>query len=126
MKHKWYILIMGNNIYEVFYMNLGTRIKELRKSRDLKQDDLAEILELSRGQISNLEHNRRSLSLKQLEKLCTFFKVDMEYFGIKPDAKETISLLERAKLIFESEEVPVEEKDQLYRDLMKLYLKSKE
>lgn len=107
-------------------MNLGTRIKELRKSRDLKQDDLAEILELSRGQISNLEHNRRSLSLKQLEKLCTFFKVDMEYFGIKPDAKETISLLERAKLIFESEEVPVEEKDQLYRDLMKLYLKSKE
>ena len=48
-------------------MNLGTRIKELRKSRHLKQDDLAEVLGLSRGQISNLEHNRRSLSLKQLQ-----------------------------------------------------------
>lgn len=106
--------------------NLGVRIKELRKSRHLKQDDLAEVLELSRGQISNLEHGRRSLNLKQLEKLCSFFKVDMEYFGVSPTAEETISLLERAKLIFESEEVPTDEKDKLYQELMRIYLKSKE
>lgn len=106
--------------------NLGIRIKELRKSRHLRQDELAEVLELSRGQISNLEHGRRSLNLKQLEKLCSFFKVDMEYFGVSPTAEETISLLERAKLIFESEEVPTDEKDKLYQELMRIYLKSKE
>lgn len=105
--------------------SLGSRIKELRKSRHLKQDDLAEVLGLSRGQISNLEHNRRGLSLKQLETLCSFFKVDMEYFGVHPTAEETISLLERAKLIFESEEVSTKEKDELYLQLMQLYLKVK-
>ena len=94
-------------------MELGKRIKELRKSRNLKQDDLALVLDISRGQISNLENGRRSLSLTQLEKLCSFFKVDMSYFGIKPDTKETIQLLERAKLIFESD-LPDSEKDTLF------------
>lgn len=107
-------------------MDLGKKIKELRKSRHLKQDDLAEILGITRGQISNLEHNRRSLSLEQLQKLCNYFKIDMEYFGVSPTAEETISLLERAKLIFESENIDTDTKDKLYQDLMKIYLKSKE
>lgn len=104
---------------------LGQRIKELRKSRSLKQDDIAEVLGLSRGQISNLENGRRNLSLKQLEKLCDFFKVDMEFFGIHPTIEETIALLERAKLLFESDDVPEEKKDELYLQLMQVYLHSK-
>lgn len=104
---------------------LGKRIKELRKSRNLKQDDLASMLEISRGQISNLENGRRSLNLSQLEKLCSLFRVDMSFFGIQPDAKETIELLERAKLIFESDNVPSTEKEELYNQLMKIYLKAK-
>lgn len=105
-------------------IELGKRIKELRKSRDLKQDDISELLGISRGQISNLEHGRRSLNLRQLEKLCSFFKVDMSYFGIEPDTQETIQLLERAKLLFESD-IPEKEKDELYNQLMKVYLKAK-
>lgn len=106
-------------------MDLGTRIKELRKSRHLTQDDIADVLGITRGQISNLEHNRRSLSLEQLNKLCEYFKVDMQYFGISPTAEETVSLLERAKLLFESD-LPTEKKDELYTELMRIYLKSKE
>lgn len=105
-------------------LDLGTRIKELRKSRNLRQDDLAKILNLSRGAISNLEHNRRSLSLKQLYTLCDALKIDVEYFGIKPDTKETIQLLERAKLLFESD-LPDSEKEELYSQIMKMYLKFK-
>lgn len=101
---------------------LGERIRELRKSRNLKQDDLAEVLGLSRGQISNLEHNRRSLSLKQLQKLCKLFKVDMEYFGISVTAEESIAVLERAKLLFESEKVSKDTKNELYFALMQTYL----
>lgn len=104
---------------------LGQRIKELRKSRNLKQDDIADVLGLSRGQISNLENGRRNLSLKQLEKLCEFFKVDMEYFGIHPTVEETIALLERARLLFESDDVPENKKDELYLQLMQVYLHSK-
>lgn len=105
--------------------SLGQKIKELRKSRHLKQDDLAEVLGLSRGQISNLEHDRRSLNLKQLQTLCDYFKIDMDYFGISPTAEESISLLERAKLLFESDKVSKETKDDLYLALMQVYLNSK-
>lgn len=104
--------------------DLGSKIKELRKSRHLRQDDLARVLNLSRGAISNLEHNRRSLSLKQLQTLCEYFKIDMGYFGITPTAEETISLLERAKLLFESD-IPEDKKDELYLALMQVYLNSK-
>ena len=104
--------------------NLGKRIKELRKSRNLKQDDLARVLEISRSQISNLENGRRSLNLKQLEKLCNLFKVDMSFFGVEPNTQETIELLERAKLLFESD-IPEQDKEELYQNLMKIYLKAK-
>ena len=106
-------------------VELGKRIKELRKSRDLKQEDLAELLGISRGQISNLEHGRRGLDLAKLQKLCSYFKIPMEYFGIEPDTEEAIELLERAKLLFESEKVPENEKEKLFNDLMQLYLKFK-
>ena len=35
--------------------NLGEKVKLLRKRRNLKQEDLANLLNLSRAQISNLE-----------------------------------------------------------------------
>lgn len=104
--------------------SLGQRIKELRKSRSLTQQDLADVLCLSRSQISNLEHDRRGLSLSQLQKLCEVFKIDLDFFGISPTAEETISLLERAKLLFESD-LPTEKKDELHLLLMQIYLNSK-
>lgn len=48
----------------------------------------------------------------------------MDYFGIKPDTEQTIELLERAKLIFESD-LPDSEKEELYSQIMKMYLKFK-
>ena len=62
------------------YSELGEKIKLLRKRRNLRQDDVATILELSKCQISNLEKGRRNLSLKQLEKLCEYFQIDVSYF----------------------------------------------
>lgn len=105
--------------------NLGMKIKELRKSRGMTQQVLAEKLNLSRSQISNLEKNRRSLNLEQLNSLCDLFKVDMAFFGVSPTAEETISLVERARLLFESD-IDESTKDELYRELMHIYLKSKE
>ena len=81
------------------YSELGDKVKLLRKRRGLKQDDLAEVLELSRGQISNLESGRRNLSLKQLEKLCDYFKVDISYFLMSSTTDSCLDLIEKAKVI---------------------------
>ena len=108
------------------YSELGEKIKQLRKNRKLRQDDLAIALELSRGQISNLEKGRRNLSLKQLEKLCVYFQIDMSYFLMSKTTDSCIDLIDKAKLLFESKELTSEQKDDLFTSIMKVYLDSKE
>ena len=106
---------------------VGMKIKQLRKARSLKQDDLSEVLGgLSRPQISNIETGRRNLNLHQIKALADFFGVSIETLGLKTDEVETSDLLERAKLIFENKAVPIEEKQELYEEVMKLYLSAKE
>lgn len=106
---------------------VGRRIKELRRARSLKQDDLSEVLGgLSRPQISNIETGRRNINLHQIKALADFFGVSIETLGLKTDEVETNDLLERAKLIFENENVPLKDKQELYEEVMKLYLSSKE
>lgn len=106
---------------------VGMKIKQLRKARSLKQDDLSEVLGgLSRPQISNIETGRRNINLHQIKALADFFGVSIETLGLKTDEVETNDLLERAKLIFENENVPLKDKQELYEEVMKLYLSAKE
>ena len=108
------------------YSELGEKIKLLRKRRNLRQDDLATVLGISRGQISNLEKGRRNLSLKQLEKLCEYFQIDMSYFLMSETTDSCIELIDKAKLLFESKELTNGQKDDLFTSVMKIYLDSKE
>lgn len=105
---------------------VGNRIKQLRKARSLKQDDLMEVLNLSRPAISNIETGRRNINLHQAKRLADFFGVNLETLGLKTEEVETNDLLERARLIFENENVPLEDKQELYEEVMKLYISAKE
>ncbi len=105
---------------------IGTKLKDLRIARDLKQFEVAEALGLSRAAISNIEHGRRSLTLNTLKRFADFYKVDISYFEIDGQKDEVIDLLERTRKIFESESVPIKEKEELYLKVMKLYLNAKE
>jgi len=111
---------------------IGGRIRQLRKARGIKQDELGVILgdrttgkPLSRGQVSNLETGKRNINIHQIKILADYFNVSMETLGCKSDEIETVDLLERAKLIFENENVPMEEKQDLYDSIMKLYIAAK-
>ena len=100
---------------------IGRRVKELRLSRDLKQLELAEMLNLSRATISNVESGNRGLSLESLKKICEVFHVDISYFDI--DVKsydEAVDLTSRLKLIFENPNVEEETKEDLYKDIMNI------
>ena len=108
------------------YSELGEKVKLLRNRRGLKQDDLGEVLELSRSQISNLESGRRNLSLKQLEKLCEYFKVDMSYFLMSETTDSCLDLIEKARVLFESKQLTNTQKEELFTSIMKIYIDSKE
>lgn len=109
-------------------VEVGKRIKQLRKARSLKQDDLMEVLNLSRPAISNIETGRRNINLHQIKALADYFGVSIETLGIKTDEVEINDLLARAKVIFETDNniIPIEEKEQLFEEVMKLYLLAKE
>lgn len=112
---------------------IGKRVRQLRKARGITQDELGITLgdkttgkPLSRGQVSNLETGKRNFNIHQIKILADFFNVSIETLGFESNEIETIDLLERAKIIFENGNVPMEEKQELYESIMRLYLSAKE
>ena len=108
------------------YSDLGGKLKLLRTKRGITQDDLAQFLDLSKGQVSNLENGKRNLSLRQLEKICEFFKVHMSYFFMVETSDSCLDLIEKARILFNSNELSSEEKEDLFTSIMRVYLDSKE
>ena len=106
---------------------VGMKIRQLRKARSMRQDELSEVLGgLSRGQISNLETGKRNISLHQAKALADFFGVTLETLGLKTNEVEVNDLLTRAKLIFENKDVSLKDKQELTDEIMKLYIYAKE
>lgn len=112
---------------------IGKRVKQLRKIKGITQDELGLVLgdkttgkPLSRGQVSNLETGKRNFNIHQIKALADFFNVSLETLGFESDKIETVDLLERARLIFENDTVPLDEKQELYENIMKLYLTARE
>lgn len=112
---------------------IGMRVKKLRKARSMKQDELGYILRdketnkpLSRGQVSNLETGKRNFNIHQLKVIADYFNVSLDTLGVTTQEVEIPDLLSRATLIFKNEEIPLEEKQQLAEEIMKLYILTKE
>ena len=97
--------------------SIGSKLKELRKSRDLKQSELAELVGLSRPAISNIESGKRSLTLSTLKRFCEVYGIDTSSYD------EATDLTLRIESLFH--DLPEPEKDELYLKIMKLYLDSK-
>ena len=100
---------------------IGSKLKTLRKGRKLTQLELSEKLELSRATISNYEVGRRTPHLSELRRFAEFYGVGLDYFGVETQ-DESFELLSRAKTVFANKDIPKEERERLYRELMKMYL----
>ena len=102
---------------------IGHKIRILRKTRGLTQEQLAEKLNVKRATISNYEIGRRSPHIKELEAISEALGVNLEYFGFGGSA--AVDLVARAKVLFDSD-ISAEEKAKAYKEIMKLYLQIEE
>lgn len=101
---------------------IGKQLKELRISRGWRQNEVADKTGLSRPAISNIEAGKRALTLNTLQKFCEVYKIDISYFGIETNNfDEALDLTTRIEAVFKSD-IPDEKKDELYRNIMQLYL----
>ena len=104
--------------------SIGQKLKTLRKLRKLTQEQAAEQLGITRATVSNYEVGRRSPHISELKRIGEFYGVGLDYFGLAP-TDEVFDMISRAREVFESEAVPKEKKQEIFDELMKLYIKIK-
>lgn len=79
-------------------MSIGSKIKTLRRAKELTQEELAEVLGVSSKAVSQWECGRTAPDISQLPVLCNFFEVTAdELLGIDVSRKTA----ERDKIIAE-------------------------
>ena len=73
----------------MFYKELfGDRLRELRKAAGMKQQELANLLEVTTTQVSDMERGNTTTSMARLYQLCEYFHVTADYLlGFTDDPK---------------------------------------
>jgi len=105
---------------------IGKQLRELRLSRGWRQVEIAEKVGLSRSAISNIEAGKRALTLSTLQRFCDIYKIDVSFFDLEPDSFDDVTdLKSRLEAVFASD-IDEAKKDELYREIMKIYLKWKD
>lgn len=67
---------------------MKNRIEELRKHKEIKQEDLATAVEVSRQTIGSLENGRYNPSILLAFKIAHFFKLPIEEIFIYKEEEE--------------------------------------
>ena len=61
-------------------MNYRERMRNLREDQDLKQREVAAIINKSQQGYSHIEEGRAELKIDDMIKLCKFYNVSADYF----------------------------------------------
>lgn len=102
---------------------IGEKLRALRKSQGMTQGEFAEKVGFNRSTYAGYEIGRRTPSITDLKRIAAICGVTLDYFGVVLASKEEITdILTRSRKIFANESIPTEEKEELYKEIMRLYL----
>lgn len=101
--------------------DIGKKLKTLRKAKKLTQQDVSDRIGLSRATLSNYEVGRRTPHLSLLRRFCDLYGVELSYFEINTQ-DEVFELLGRARDVFDNAEISKEDKERIYKEVMRMYL----
>ena len=124
---------------------LGNKLKELRKEKKITQDELAKLMNVHKGSISNWENGYRFPEEKILLKLAELYDCSIDYLlgrtdirnpivvkksqvsydVTKRDIKQYENFVEGAETFFMNDEIDEDDKEKLFRDISELFWKAK-
>ena len=97
-------------------MKIGKKIKKIRKSKEITQEELANLVGVSQAFISSVENNKKNISLDTLKDVCKKgLKISLsEFFSISNDQKELINIIDNLRkniklLIMKKDEIDKKE-----------------
>lgn len=67
-------------VFQVFSHRVGKKIKLLRKSKGISQEDLSLIVGVNQSQLSKMERGYQSVSCCIICKLAEYFNIKENYF----------------------------------------------
>jgi transcriptional regulator with XRE-family HTH domain len=68
-------------------MNFASRLKSLREEKKLSQEELSQLINISRSTLSMYEINRRQPDPETLQKIADFFDVSVDYLLGRTDKR---------------------------------------
>lgn len=82
-------LFSSKLIYIVENIDIGFKIKKLREEKNLSQEQLANLLEISQSKLSKIENGRlKKIEMKLVLKFCKSIDVSLDDFFENTDAVE--------------------------------------
>jgi len=109
-------------------MGLGANIRTLREQRNIKQQEIADLIGMHRSNYSKIETEQREISVSALDKVAQFFNVRMdELVHLEGDLPTEVqiedkAMVEQLKLIQELDE---EERSMIFKMIDSFLTKKK-
>lgn len=98
---------------EINYAKLGEKIKELRQSMGLTQDNLAEMVSCNTSHISNIENNHTKVSLNVLLAIANALNTSIDY--LLSNQYENCALALDNEILRAIADFSIEEKERVLR-----------
>ena len=77
----YFVIIADNlNMDKVLLQKLAARIKELRKLNNYTQDDLADLAQIARSTLGNIETAQNDVTFSKLNKIAKAFNLTLSEF----------------------------------------------
>lgn len=81
MQFVYFVIIADNlNMDKVLLQKLAARIKELRKLNNYTQDDLADLAQIARSTLGNIETAQNDVTFSKLNKIAKAFNLTLSEF----------------------------------------------
>ena len=100
-------------LQELDYAKLGLKIKEMRTSKGLTQDNLAEMVSCNTSHISNIENNHTKVSLNVLLAIANSLNTSIDY--LLSNQYENSSLALDNEILRAIKDFPTEKKEKLLK-----------
>lgn len=120
----------------------GERLKELRKKKNLTQEQLAKTFYLNKSSISRYENDTQIPENELLQNIADYFNVSLDYLvgrtnivnihsstvittPTKKEQKDHDTFMKEAKALFMNGEIDEDDKEKIFKDISDLFWESK-